>query len=171
VKITKVSFSRKYNLGNYETLDVGAEAELTEQDNPLEAWSILRDNAEMWFIDQQRKKDAEASGAQTPSPKDSSVKSAPASTPIATLKEGDKKVSVTAKVAGVETPRKTAEHIVQDVTIQDATGIIKLVLWDDDVGKATMGNMVKVENGYVSAYKGTLQLNVGKYGKLTVTQP
>ena len=94
----------------------------------------------------------------------------PTATAINTLKDGDKKVSVTAKVAGVETPRKTAEHIVQDVTIQDGSGMIKLVLWDDDVGKAIAGSTVKVENGYVSSYKGTLQLNVGKFGKLTVTQ-
>lgn len=55
MKITKVSFTRKFNLGNYESLDVAAEAELNENDNALEVWSILKDNAEMWFIDQQRK--------------------------------------------------------------------------------------------------------------------
>ena len=65
MKITKVSFNRKFNLGNYESLDVGAEAELGENDNALEVWSILRDNSEMWYIDQQRKKQAEKGGVNS----------------------------------------------------------------------------------------------------------
>ena len=57
MKITKVMFNRKFNLSNYESLDIAAEAELIDDSvNVLEAWSILKDNAEMWFIDQQRKK-------------------------------------------------------------------------------------------------------------------
>lgn len=56
MKITKVGFTRKFNLGGYESLDVSAEAELNEKDNALEVWTILKDNAEMWFIDLQRAK-------------------------------------------------------------------------------------------------------------------
>ena len=56
MRIVKVTFNRKFNLGNYESLDVGAEAELAENDTAMEVWTILKDNAEMWFIDQQRKR-------------------------------------------------------------------------------------------------------------------
>jgi hypothetical protein len=56
LKITKVAINRKFNLGNYESLDAFAEAELSEKDNAVEVWTVLRDNAEMWFTDQQRKK-------------------------------------------------------------------------------------------------------------------
>jgi hypothetical protein len=56
VNITKVSFNQKFNLGNYESIDVGAEAQLSDKDNPLEVWTILRDNAEMWFISEKNKK-------------------------------------------------------------------------------------------------------------------
>jgi hypothetical protein len=56
LNITKVSYSRKYNLGNYETLDVAAEAVLNEKDNPLEVWTILADNTEMWYIAEKNKK-------------------------------------------------------------------------------------------------------------------
>jgi ssDNA-binding replication factor A large subunit len=28
--------------------------------------------------------------------------------------------------------------------------------------------MVKIENGYVTSFKGEIQLNIGKYGKLSV---
>ena len=59
MRITKVSTERLFNLGNYESIRVGAEADLSDNDNPKEVWSILVSNAEMWFIDQQRQKDKE----------------------------------------------------------------------------------------------------------------
>jgi hypothetical protein len=55
MKIVKVSFTRKFNLGNYESLDLHAEAELSGADNPPEIWTVLRDNTEMWFRDSQKK--------------------------------------------------------------------------------------------------------------------
>jgi len=70
MRITKVAFTRKFNLGNYESLDVHAEAELNDKDNPLESWSILRDNTEMWFIDQQRKKPSEQQNTPVEQPQE-----------------------------------------------------------------------------------------------------
>lgn len=58
MNITKVYFGRKFSLGNFEMLELGVEAALNEKDNPLEVWSILSDNAEMWFISQKNKKSA-----------------------------------------------------------------------------------------------------------------
>jgi hypothetical protein len=55
MNISKVSYTRKFNLGNYESCDLMVEAQLNEKDNPLEVWSILADNAEMWFIGSQKK--------------------------------------------------------------------------------------------------------------------
>ena len=55
MKVTKVMVNRKFNLGNYETLDMAAEAELNDTDNPLEIWQVLRDNIEMEYIVMQNK--------------------------------------------------------------------------------------------------------------------
>jgi hypothetical protein len=49
VKITEVAVSRKFNLGNYEMLEVGLEAALTESDNPLNALKNLEDMAELYL--------------------------------------------------------------------------------------------------------------------------
>lgn len=65
MKITKVMVNRKFNLGGYESLDMAAEAELNETDNPLEIWNIIRDNIEMCFTDMQRKKQAEKGGVNS----------------------------------------------------------------------------------------------------------
>jgi len=56
MNITKASYSRKFNLGNYESMDVSAEADLAPDDSVLDVWTVLRDNAEFWFNDQKNKK-------------------------------------------------------------------------------------------------------------------
>jgi ssDNA-binding replication factor A large subunit len=33
-----------------------------------------------------------------------------------------------------------------------------------------VNDKIKVENGYVTAFKGEIQLNVGKFGKLTINE-
>ena len=49
MKLDRVKLNRKYNLGNYETLDVSFEAEITEQDNPLDTLKGLEDMAELYL--------------------------------------------------------------------------------------------------------------------------
>jgi hypothetical protein len=68
MNITKVSYSRKFSLSNYENLDLSIEAQLGEKDNPLEVWSILADNAEMWFISERNKKAKPQTAPQQPAP-------------------------------------------------------------------------------------------------------
>ena len=49
MKLDRVKLNRKYNLGNYETIDVCFEAETTEQDNPLNVLKGLEDLAELYL--------------------------------------------------------------------------------------------------------------------------
>jgi len=49
VKIEGVKLNRKFNLGNYETLDVGFEAYIVETDNPLDVLKGLEDMAELYL--------------------------------------------------------------------------------------------------------------------------
>lgn len=59
MKPTVVKYQRKFNTGNYENFGLAIEAELGPNDNPLEVWSILKDNVEMWWVDQQKPKPVE----------------------------------------------------------------------------------------------------------------
>jgi replication factor A1 len=63
---------------------------------------------------------------------------------------------------------KDETYKVASAIIGDETGTIKMPLWNEQIDKVNVDNMVKVENGYVSSFKGEIQLNVGKFGKLTV---
>ena len=68
MKVTKVMVNRKFNLGNYETLDMAAEAELNDTDNPLEIWQVLRDNIEMEYIAMQNKTKPTPTSKPQPTP-------------------------------------------------------------------------------------------------------
>lgn len=63
MNINKASVTRKFNLGNYESIDLTLEADLNEKDNPLNCLQELRDAIEMEFINMQRKDKPAASPA------------------------------------------------------------------------------------------------------------
>jgi replication factor A1 len=48
----------------------------------------------------------------------------------------------------------------------DDSGRIVLVLWNEQIKKVKVGDRVRIENGYVSSYRGIKQLNVGRGGRL-----
>ncbi len=93
---------------------------------------------------------------------------------IKELRDGMKRVSVDAKVTEKSETRevlsrfKDQTYRVANTIIADETGTIKLTLWNDQIEQVNVNDMVKVENGYVTSFRGEIQLNVGKYGTLTV---
>jgi replication factor A1 len=93
---------------------------------------------------------------------------------IAELRDGMKRVNIEAKVVEkgetreVTSKFKDQTYKVATVTIADETGTIKLTLWNEQIDQVNVDNTVKIENGYVTSFRGETQLNVGKYGMLTV---
>jgi ssDNA-binding replication factor A large subunit len=45
---------------------------------------------------------------------------------------------------------------------------VSLTLWNDDYKKINDGDKVKISNGWVSEYKGRIQISAGKKGTLEV---
>ncbi|MEM3378500.1 MAG: OB-fold nucleic acid binding domain-containing protein [Candidatus Bathyarchaeia archaeon] len=93
---------------------------------------------------------------------------------ISELKNGMKRVNVEAKVVEKGTPRqvmsryKDETYTVADAMIADETGSIKLTLWNEQIDQVNVNDTIRIENGYVTSFKGEIQLNVGKFGTLTV---
>jgi replication factor A1 len=93
---------------------------------------------------------------------------------IRELRNGMKNVSIEAKVMEKSEPRevlsrfKDETYKVATAMIADETGTIKLTLWNDQISKVNINDKVKVEKGYVTSFKGEIQLNIGKYGILTI---
>ncbi|MEM2094369.1 MAG: OB-fold nucleic acid binding domain-containing protein [Candidatus Bathyarchaeia archaeon] len=60
---------------------------------------------------------------------------------------------------------------VANVTLRDHTGSIKLILWNEQINGVAVGNIIRIENGYVTEFRGEKQLNVGKRtGKISVVR-
>jgi replication factor A1 len=93
---------------------------------------------------------------------------------IKDLRNGMRRVTVEANVMEKGEPRqvrsryKDETYMVADAVVADETGSIKLTLWNEQIDQVEVGNKIKIENGYVTSFKGEIQLNVGKFGTMTV---
>ncbi len=85
---------------------------------------------------------------------------------IETLQPYAKSVNVKAKVINIGEVRVVSmgERRVADVLVADETGCILMTLWDDDIKNYAEGDIVKITNGYVSVFRGSMRLSAGKYG-------
>ena len=69
------------------------------------------------------------------------------------------------------TSRRTGETLnVADAVVADESGSIKLTLWNEQIDQVNLNDKIKIANGYVTSFQGEVQLNVGRYGTLTVLE-
>ena len=93
---------------------------------------------------------------------------------IKELQDGMKRVSVEAQVVEkgdvreVKSRFKDETYRIVDAILADESGSVKLTLWNEQIEMVNVGDKIKIDNGYVTSFKGEIQLNVGKFGKLTV---
>ena len=67
-------------------------------------------------------------------------------------------------VREVVTRRDGSTHRVCDATVGDETASIILTLWDDSIDKINEEETISIKNGYVSLFRGSMRLNIGRYG-------
>jgi len=78
---------------------------------------------------------------------------------------------MTVKVLEVSESKQTVtsagvEHEILELNVGDKSGSIKLVLWDEKIIPDLKPNdKVKIENGFVTSFKGAWRINVGRYGE------
>jgi hypothetical protein len=88
---------------------------------------------------------------------------------IGELKDAMRGLYVEGVVTMMSSPRRVKGGLkIADAMLTDGTGTIKLVLWEDQIGGIREGCKVRVLNAYTSSFRGTIQLNPGKYGKIEV---
>ena len=87
-----------------------------------------------------------------------------------------KQVNTTVKVVQKGEARETVSrqdgttHRVLDALVGDDSGAIYMTLWDENIDKVNEGDSVNVKNGYVRPFKGSMRLNIGRYGTLEPAQ-
>ena len=92
---------------------------------------------------------------------------------VSELKPGMRRVDITAKIQEISTPRDVTtrrgeQSRVATAVVSDDSGTVKLNLWNEQIDQVKTNDTVTIENGYVDSFRGETQLNVGRYGKLTV---
>jgi replication factor A1 len=100
----------------------------------------------------------------------------PVEAKVGELTPQSRAVNVTAKVVSkseireIPMGRDGSAHKVCDALVGDETGSIYLTLWDDNIEKVDVEHTIRIENGYVTLFKGNMRLNIGKYGKLEIPE-
>lgn len=95
---------------------------------------------------------------------------------VGDLTPRSKAVNVIAKVISkgevkkVTSSRDGSSHSVCDALIGDETGCIYLTLWDENIAKVNEGETISIENGYISLFRGSMRLNIGRYGRLELAK-
>jgi len=92
---------------------------------------------------------------------------------ISELKPGTGNANVEVEVVSVDEAREVMTKLgrrtrVANATIKDDSGEMTLTLWGDDIDRIKEGDKLSIENGWVSEFKGTVQISAGKYGKINV---
>ena len=57
---------------------------------------------------------------------------------------------------------------VADATLQDESGTITLTLWGDETSRYSVGQKIKITDGWVKDFRGKLQVSAGRSGTITV---
>lgn len=90
---------------------------------------------------------------------------------IRDLKPGMSSVNIKVTVAEILDPKhvitgKGVEHEILEAKTKDETGAMTLVLWDEKILPLKVGDVLQIENGFVTSFKGEWRINVGKYGEI-----
>ena len=99
------------------------------------------------------------------------------------LTPASRQVNITVKVVSkgevreIASRRDDSTHKVSDTLVGDETGTILMTLWDEMINEVSEGDVLGIKNGYVTLFKGSMRINIGRYGsfekiekELTVNQ-
>jgi len=87
------------------------------------------------------------------------------------LKPGMGNVNISVKIINTSESKQVVtsagvEHEILELEVGDKSGSIKLVLWDEKIiPNLKKGDTIKIENGFVTSFKGAWRINVGRYGE------
>ena len=95
---------------------------------------------------------------------------------IGDLKSFSRKVYTVVKVISkgesreVTSRNDNSTHEVCEVLIADDTGSVYLTLWDEKIHEVNEDMIIKLDNAYVNVFRGSMRLNLGKYGDYSVLE-
>ena len=95
---------------------------------------------------------------------------------VENLNPGSRSLNLTVKVISKNPVRDVvsrsdgSSHRVTEALVGDETGTILLTLWDDTIESVSEGDVVNINNGYVRLFRGSMRLNIGRFGTLEASE-
>ena len=81
-------------------------------------------------------------------------------------------ITLTGQVVSISEKREVETRYgkahVANAVLEDDTGKIVLNLWRSQIDLVKVGDLIKIENGFVRTFRQQLELNVGRKGRITV---
>lgn len=65
----------------------------------------------------------------------------------------------------VVSKRNGNTYRVAEALVGDETGCVLLNLWNEDIDRFEVGDVIEIRNGYVKLFRGSMRLNIGRYGE------
>lgn len=106
----------------------------------------------------------------------SSFNQEPVISKVEGLNPRSRRITTTVKVVSKNPVREVTSrtdnstHRVTEALVGDETGTVLLTLWDDSIEKAAEGSIYQITNGYVTLFKGSMRLNLGRYGTMEASE-
>lgn len=94
---------------------------------------------------------------------------------IRQLNDGMKRVELEVKLVELEDTREVKSRFIDKTykvskgIIADESGSVAITFWEQDIDRVHVGDTLTITNGYITSFKGEIQVNIGKYGVLTVS--
>lgn len=64
--------------------------------------------------------------------------------------------------------RMGGSRTLAEAKVGDETASVLMTLWEDQIDAVSEGDVIQIDNGFMSLVRGHLRLNVGKYGTMEV---
>jgi replication factor A1 len=90
---------------------------------------------------------------------------------VENLSPNSRGIDIAVKIVSKGAVRETmGGRRVADALVGDETGCIYLTLWEDDIARVNEGETIAIKNGYVSIFRGSMRLNIGRYGSFSMAE-
>lgn len=89
---------------------------------------------------------------------------------VGELRTYSRRVNLIAKIVEKREEREVfsrsdgLNHRVAEALIGDETASVLLTLWDENIDRFEVGDVIQISNGYANLFRGSLRLNIGRYG-------
>ncbi len=95
---------------------------------------------------------------------------------VGDLTQYSRSVNTVVKVISKTEPRDVTSradqsaHKVCEALVADETGSVYMTLWDEKIDELEDDSIIRITNGYINLFRGSMRLNLGRYGSYEVLE-